>query len=61
MAVPEKDGNLVVPNNVATEKLGKVIKRIGVCTNPPPPIIASIKPATNAARQTIRVSEILSH
>jgi len=53
--VPEKAGIFEVPKSVATGKFGKVIRRTGVCIKPPPPTMASIKPAQKAAIQTISV------
>ena len=56
MDVPINDGILVVPNKVATGYLGKVINVAGVCIKPPPPTMASMKPAANAAKQSKIIS-----
>ena len=51
IAVPLKAGILRVPITVETGRCGKKTKAKGVCINPPPPTIASINPAQNAAPQ----------
>ena len=48
MDVPAKAAILLVPNKIGNGIFGNVIKRKGVCINPPPPTTASIKPAVKA-------------
>ena len=47
--VPLNAGIFNEPITVATGKFGIKISAVGVCISPPPPTIASIKPALNAA------------
>ena len=49
--VPLKAGIFSVPITVETGKLGSKINAAGVCINPPPPTMASMNPAINAATQ----------
>ena len=60
MEVPVKEGILVVPSKVATGYCGRVINVAGVCINPPPPTMASIKPAAKAARQRMIISFVIA-
>lgn len=48
-AVPLNAGIFSVPIIVETGKLGKKASDNGVCINPPPPTIESMKPAQKAA------------
>ena len=58
--VPKNEGILVVPSKVATGYCGSVIKVAGVCISPPPPTMASIKPAANAAMQRINICWVIT-
>lgn len=51
IAVPLKAGILRVPITVETGRWGKKTSAKGVWIKPPPPTMASIKPAQNAATQ----------
>ena len=58
-AVPANEGIFTVPNNVATGYCGRINKVAGVCNKPPPPTMASIKPAPKAARQS-KISSVVN-
>ena len=58
--VPLIAGIFVVPSNVAKGYCGKVTISAGVCTRPPPPTIASIKPAPKAAMHNIIISVVIA-
>lgn len=57
-AVPQKDGILTVPKRVATGYWGNNKSTAGVCNNPPPPAMASMKPAEKATRHNRRSSAV---
>ncbi|MNS52778.1 hypothetical protein D3C71_647050 [compost metagenome] len=55
-AVPQMDALLLVPSSVAGGAPGNTAKRAGTRINPPPPTIASIKPASSEAPVTTSIS-----
>jgi len=57
--VPAKDGTLRDPITCATELFGSKINPAGVCINPPPPTIASTKPAKKAIKQSMIIVEVI--
>lgn len=58
--VPLKDGIFSEPITVATGSLGNKIKEAGVCINPPPPTMASTKPARLANKHS-KMSVVVSN
>ena len=52
MAVPQTEALLLVPSSVAGGALGKVANSAGSRIRPPPPTIASTKPASREASET---------
>src|ERR1044072_4611539 len=58
--VPENEGILVVPSSVATGYCGKVKRMAGVWINPPPPTMASIKPAQSEKQQSRMRSVVIT-
>ena len=57
--VPEMAGILDVPTMDANGNCGNKINNAGICNKPPPPTMASIKPAKNATIQSIKYSKIV--
>lgn len=52
MAVPQIEALLLVPSSVAGGALGKVANKAGSKIRPPPPTMASTKPANREASET---------
>jgi len=50
MAVPQTPAALLVPSSVAGCATGNAANRAGTITRPPPPTMASTKPASSEAR-----------
>jgi hypothetical protein len=48
--VPVIAASLLVPNNWGGDWAGRMANNAGNCTSPPPPTVASTKPAKNALR-----------
>jgi hypothetical protein len=46
--VPVTAASLLVPNNCGGDCAGRMANNAGNCTNPPPPTVASTKPAKKA-------------
>jgi hypothetical protein len=48
LIVPVIAASLLVPNNAGGNCAGRMANNAGICTKPPPPTVASTKPAKNA-------------
>src|SRR5690606_36211512 len=59
-SVPLKAGNFKEPITVTAGYCGKRTSATGNCISPPPPDMASVKPARNAATQRITISVVIS-
>ena len=55
--MPNSPANLLVPSSAAGGTLGYTANSAGIWISPPPPTIASISPAANAAASTNRRSK----
>ena len=55
-AVPQTEALLLVPNSVAGSAVGKTAKSVGKKIKPPPPTMASTKPANPEAKVTSNIS-----
>ena len=51
-AVPQIDAPLLMPNSVAGGVVGKTVNKAGTRISPPPPTMASTKPASSEAKDT---------
>ena len=58
-AVPQTEAALLVPNKVAGAAAGKTVNSAGSRIKPPPPTIASTKPASSDASVTINNSILM--
>ena len=59
--VPVKEGIFNEPMTCATELLFSKIKPAGVCINPPPPTMASTKPAKKAMMQSKIIVTVIGY
>jgi hypothetical protein len=56
--VPLKEGIFKLAITVETGRFGSNINPMGVCINPPPPTIASTKPARKATKHNNKIREM---